>query len=520
MSSPAGSAVNKAVMSSRSPEDKGSTMQVTETLNSGLKREIKVTVPASDMEEKLLARLNDAKAKVRINGFRPGKVPIPHLRKVYGKSLMAEVVNEILSNSTRHIIADRGEKAAMQPEVTMTEDEKEAEKILAGGADFEFQLAYEVIPAIEIRDLSGIAVRRPVFDVPEEDVEEQVRRVAESARSYEVHEGQAAAGDRVTIDYVGRIGGETFEGGAGTGQPLVLGSKEFIPGFEDQLVGAKAGDQKEITVTFPENYSASHLAGKEAVFDVTVTEVAKPGPLEINDDTAKSLGLESLDRLREIVRGQIESQFGAMTRQKVKRQLLDQLDAEYSFEAPSKLVDAEFTNIWNQVNRDLEAAKRTFADEETTEEEARAEYMKLAERRVRLGLVLAEIGEKAGITVSDDEMQRAMFEQVRRFPAGQQQEVFEFYRNNQNALAALRAPLFEEKVVDHLLTQIAVTDQKVSKEELTAEDDEPEAKKPARKAASGKSEDAGSGDTDEAMADEPETAKKKAAPKKKAKADE
>ena len=346
-------------------------MQVTETLNSGLKREIKVTVPASDMEERLMARLNDAKSKVRINGFRPGKVPIPHLRKVYGKSFMAEVVNEILSSSTRNIIADRGEKAAMQPEVTMTEDEKEAEKILAGGADFEFQLAYEVIPAIEIRELGGIAVTRPVYDVPDTEVEEQVKRVAESARSYAVKEGEAGAGDRVTIDYVGRIGGEAFDGGAGTGQPLVLGSKEFIPGFEDQLIGAKAGDERKVTVTFPEDYSAAHLAGREATFDVTVTEVASPGPLDINDDTAKSLGLESIDRLREIVRGQIESQFGSMTRQKVKRQLLDQLDAEYRFEAPSKLVDAEFTNIWNQVKRDLEAADRTFADEETTEEEAR-----------------------------------------------------------------------------------------------------------------------------------------------------
>ena len=213
----------------------------------------------------------------------------------------------------------------------------------------------------------------------------------------------------------------------------MLGSKEFIPGFEDQLVGAKAGDEKQITVTFPENYSAPHLAGKEATFDVTVKEVAKPGPLEINDETAKSLGLELLDRLREIVRGQIENQFGSMTRQKVKRQLLDQLDAAYKFEAPSKLVEAEFTNIWNQVNRDLEAAGRSFADEETTEEEARAEYMKLAERRVRLGLVLAEIGEKAGVTVSDEEVQRALFETVRRFPANQQQEAFEFYRNNPNA---------------------------------------------------------------------------------------
>ncbi len=493
-------------------------MQVTETLNSGLKREIKVTVPAGDMEARLVERLSDAKNKVRINGFRPGKVPMQHLRKVYGKSFMAEVVNEILSNSTRTIISDRGEKAAMQPEVTMTEDEKEAEKILAGGADFEFQLSYEVIPAIEIKDFSKIAVTRQVFDVPEAEIDDQVKRIAESSRTYEPKTGKAAEGDRVTIDYVGKIDGTPFNGGTGNDQPLVLGSKEFIPGFEDQLVGTKAGDEKLVTVTFPENYNAPELAGKEATFDVTVKEVGKPGALEINDETAKTLGLESLERLREIVRGQIESQFGSMTRQKVKRQLLDQLDESYSFEAPSKLVEAEFENIWNQVQRDLEAAGRTFADEETTEEEARTEYLRLAERRVRLGLVLAEIGEKAGVQVSDEELQRALFEFVRRYPANQQQEVFDFYRNNANALTTLRAPLFEEKVIDHLLTQISVTDQKVSKEELMADDEddaegaaktEKKAKKaPAKKAEAKKADDAAE------AADEP---KKKAAPKKKAK---
>ncbi|MCX7304760.1 MAG: trigger factor [Hyphomicrobiales bacterium] len=488
-------------------------MQVTETLNSGLKREIKVTVPAGDMEAKLLARLHDIKDKARINGFRPGKVPLQHLRKVYGKSFMAEVVNDLLSNQARHIIADRGEKAAMQPEVTMTEDEKEAEKILAGNADFEFQLAYEVIPSFEIQAFSGIAVNRPVYDVPDSEIEDQVKRVAESTRSYEAKDGKAEQGDRVTIDYLGKIDGVAFDGGAGNGQPLVLGSKEFIPGFEDQLVGVKAGDQKQITVTFPDNYSARHLAGKEATFDVTVGEVAKPGPLEINDETAKSLGLESLDKLREIVRGQLENQFGSMTRQKVKRQLLDQLDGAYKFEAPSKLVEAEFTNIWNQVNRDLELAGRTFADEETTEEEARAEYTRLAERRVRLGLVLAEIGDKAAVQVSDEEVQRALFDTVRRFPANQQQEAFEFYRNNPNAINSVRAPIFEEKVIDHLLGQVSVTDSKVSKEELMADDEAETEAAPARKAAPKKAKKA-----DEAAAGETagEAPKKKAPAKKKA----
>ncbi|MBX3566947.1 MAG: trigger factor [Rhizobiaceae bacterium] len=484
-------------------------MQVTETLNTGLKREITVKVPAGDMESRLVARLNNARDKVRINGFRPGKVPLQHLRKMYGKSFMAEVVNEILKDTPRNIVSERGEKAAMQPEVTMTEDEKEAESILSGGADFEFKLAYEIIPAFEIKDVSGISVDRPVYDVPEDEIEEQVRRIAESTRSFHAKEGKAEDGDRVTIDYVGKMDGVAFDGGTGGDQPLVLGSKQFIPGFEDQLVGTAAGEQKQITVTFPTEYQAANLAGKEATFDVTVKSVEGPDALEITDETAKAMGLESLERLREIVRGQIESQFGSMTRQKVKRQLLDQLDSAYSFEAPSKLVDAEFSNIWAQVNRDLEQAGRSFADEETTEEEARAEYLKLAERRVRLGLVLAEIGEKAGVQVSEEELQRALFESIRRFPADQQQNVFDFYRGNPEALTSLRAPIFEEKVVDHLLGQISVTDRKVSKEELMAEDED--GATDAKSAKKAKAEAAASEEAGDAAPKKKAPAKKKAA---------
>jgi trigger factor len=492
-------------------------MQVTETLNTGLKREIKVVVPAGDMESKLMARLADAKDKVRLNGFRPGKVPVQHLRKMYGKSFMAEVVNEILNDSTRSILADRGEKAAMQPEVTMTEDEKEAEKVLSGGVDFEFSLAYEVIPPIEIKDFTGIKVTRQVYDVPESEIEEQMKRVAESARTYEPKTGKAGNDDRVTMDFVGTIDGEAFEGGSAEDQTLVLGSNQFIPGFEDQLVGVKAGDEKIVKVTFPENYGADHLAGKAAEFAVKVKEVAKPNELKLDDDLAKNLGLESLEKLHEIVKSQIESQFGALTRQKVKRELLDRLDESYKFEAPSRLVDAEFENIWRQVNAELEQSGKTFADEDTTEEEAREEYRALAERRVRLGLVLAEIGEKAEIQITDDEMQRALIEYVRGVPANQQREVFEFYRDNPNALANLRAPLFEEKVVDHMLTQIDVTDKKVSREELLADDEDDASAKPVKKAATKKKE------AKAEAADDAGEAKKKAAPKKKAaakKADE
>ncbi|TWH24419.1 MULTISPECIES: trigger factor [unclassified Aminobacter] len=491
-------------------------MQVTETLNTGLKRQIKVIVPASDLEAKLTERLFAAKDKARINGFRPGKVPIQHLRKMYGKSFMAEVVNEILNNSTRSILEERGEKAAMQPEVIMTEDEAEAEKILAGAADFEFSLEYEVLPEIEQKDLSTLKITRLVYDVPEEEVNEHVEQVANSARTYEEKKGKAEQGDKVTFDYLGKIDGEAFEGGAAEDADLVLGSNQFIPGFEDQLVGLKAGEEKVITVTFPEQYPAAHLAGKEATFDIKVKAVAKPAELELNDEVAKQLGLESLEKLREVVKGQIESQYGAVTRQKAKRQLLDALDEAYKFEAPSKLVDAEFNNIWAQVNNDLARAGRTFADEGTTEIEARNEYQRLAERRVRLGLVLADIGEKAGVQVTDEELQRALFDQIRRVPASQQQQVYEFYRSNPNALASIRAPLFEEKVVDHLLTVISVDDKKVSKDELLADDEEGEGeakeeKKPAKKAASKAkaADEAGEGE-----------AKKKAAPKKKAAKDD
>jgi len=487
-------------------------MQVTETLNSGLKRQIKVSVPAKDMEAKLMERLSDAKGKVRLNGFRAGKVPVQHLRKMYGRSFMAEVVNEIVSSSPRNILAERGEKAAMQPEITMTEDEKEAEKILNGGQDFEFSIDYEVIPAIETKDLSGIKITRQVYNVPESEIEDQVKQVAASARTYETKKGKAADGDRVTIDFVGKIDGEAFDGGSAEDANLVLGSNQFIPGFEDQVVGLKAGDEKTITVTFPTDYGAQNLAGKEATFDVTVKEVAKPGDLEINDEVAQQLGLESAEKLREVVKGQIESQFGSITRQKAKRQLLDALDEEYKFEAPSKLVEAEFNNIWTQVTRDLEQAGRSFEDEETTEDEARTEYQRLAERRVRLGLVLAEIGEKAGVQVSDDELQRALFEQIRRVPQHQQQEVYDFYRNNPSALANIRAPLFEEKVVDHLLNEVKVDDVKVTREELLADDEEEAGEKPAseKKAAPKKKAAA------KEKADDGEKAEKKAAPKKKA----
>jgi trigger factor len=465
---------------SQSRGNEGLNMQVTETLAEGLKRELKIVVPAADMTSQMNEKLAEAKGKMQIKGFRPGKVPISHLKKVYGKSIMAQLVNEMIQEKPASILAERGERSATQPEISMTEDEKEADQILNGAADFEFTMSYEVIPAFDIADLSGVKVVREVVEVPAEEVEEQVLRVAENSRSFEPKKGKAADGDKVTIDYLGKVDGEPFEGGADQDAELVIGSNRFIPGFEEQLVGLKEGDEKVITVTFPAEYQAAHLAGKEATFDIKVKAIAAPGELEINDELAKTLGLESADKLREIVRSQIEDQYGQVTRQKLKRQILDQLDEAHKFDTPSKLVDAEFESIWRQINQELSDNGKTFADEDTTEEAAREEYRALAERRVRLGLVLSKIGEEAGVEVSDEELQRSLFEQVRRFP-GQEQEIYEYFQKTPGAVASLRAPIFEEKTVDHLMTVIEVTDKTVTKDELMAEDEAEASEKPAAK---------------------------------------
>ena len=455
-------------------------MQVSETLNEGLKREFKVVVPADNMKAKLDAKLADMKSRVNLNGFRQGKVPISHLRKLYGKSAMAEIVQETVDTKAKSILSERSEKSAQQPQVKMTEDEKEADKILAGEQDFEFSIAYEILPEIKIADLKKIKIERSVVEVDDAEIKEQVERIAENARTYETKKGKAAKGDQVTFDYLGKIDGEPFEGGEDKDSKLVLGSGNFIPGFEDGVIGMKAGDSGVIKVTFPVDYGAEQLAGKDAEFDVTINEVAKPGDLEINDELAKTLGLESVEQLNNVVKDQIVSQYGGQTRQKVKRQLLDALDKAHVFELPESMVEQEFNNIWNQITGDLEKAGKSFEDEDTTEEDARKEYQTLAERRVRLGLVLSEIGEEAKIEVSEQELQQALYQHVQQYP-GQEQEVFEFFKSNPEALGNLRAPLFEEKVVDHIIEIADVSDKTVSKEELMADDDDEAAEKPKAK---------------------------------------
>ena len=446
-------------------------MQVTETLNKGLARELTITVSKKDMEAKLTARLETMKDQVQINGFRQGKVPRSHLRKMYGKQAMAEIVNEYISNKSGEVLKERNEKAAQQPKVSMTEDEKEAEEILDGKRDFEFKLAYEVLPEFEVPALDKLKIERPVVEVSDKEVDEQAMKVAENTRSWDEKKGKAAKKDRITMNYLGKVDGEAFEGGADDDAKLVLGSDTFIPGFEDQLVGKSAGDETTVKVTFPEEYGAEHLAGKKAEFDVKITLVEKPGKLELNDETAKLLGMDSIEKLREVIKEQIQSQYDSFTRAKVKRQVLDQLNKQTKMEMPTQMVEQEFENIWTQVTQELERNKKTFKDEDTTEAKARKEYKELAERRVRLGLVLATIGEKQEIQISEEELQKAIYEQMRQYP-GQEQQIMEYFQKTPDAVAGLRAPLYEEKVVDHIVSVASVKDKTVSVEELTKEEDE------------------------------------------------
>jgi len=446
-------------------------MQVTETLNEGLKRELKIVVSKDDMDAQVNEKLEEMRPQMRLNGFRQGKVPMSHLKKMYGKQAMAELVNEYVSKRTGEVLKEREERAAQQPEISMTEDEKEAEEILACKKDFEFSMSYEVIPEINAPELEKLTLKRPVAEVTDAEVDERIEQIGESARPYEEKKGKASDKDRLTMSYLGKIDGEPFEGGADNDAKLILGSGMFIPGFEEQLKGAKAGDEKTVKVTFPDEYGAAHLAGKEAEFDVTVSLVEKPGELKIDEEFATKLGMESVEKLREAVRGQMEGQYESHSKGRVKRQVLDQLDEKTKMELPEKMVEQEFNNIWEQMTGELERAGKTFKDEGTTEAKAKKEYQGLAERRVRLGLVLASIGEQADVQVSEEEMQQAVYQQVQQYP-GQEQQVLDYFRQNPDAVAGLRAPIYEDKVVDFIVDKANVSDEKVSKEELLKEDEE------------------------------------------------
>ena len=448
-------------------------MQVTETLSQGLKRAYKVVLPAKDLAARLDGQLAEMKSKARINGFRPGKVPASYLKRVYGKSVMAEVMQTAVTEANRKIVEDNNLRLAHEPKIDFPEDQAEVEKALAAEGDLAYGVTLEVLPTFEIGSFADVELERQVLKVTDDEIDEAMNRLADRHRSFTPREAgaEAQSGDQTTIDFVGKIDDVALEGGSGEDTDLVLGSNMFIPGFEDQLLGAKAGEARKVNVTFPADYGAADLAGKSAVFDVTVKAVAAPGEVEFNDEFAKGFGMESVDKLKEAVRGNLQGEYDRVSAEKLKRALLDALDKRYSFELPETLVDQEFDGIWRQVEAEQQRSGKTFADENTTEEAARAEYRGIAERRVRLGLLLAEVGDKAQIKITDDEMSAALVERVRQFP-GQEKAIWDYYRNNQEALASVRAPLFEAKVVEHIVGQSKVTEKEVSKEELMKQEED------------------------------------------------
>lgn len=435
-------------------------MQVTETLKDGLKRGYQITVTAVELEEKVTDKLKEAQPEVQMKGFRKGKVPLPLLKKQFGQQIMGEVMQETIDGAMSKHFEDSGDRPAAQPEIKMTnEDWKE-------GDDVEVALSYEALPDIPEVDLKGITLEKLVVKATDADLEEALQNLAENAKSWEdrIEGGYAEKGDRVTMDFLGKVDGEPFEGGAGEDFPLELGSGQFIPGFEEQLEGVHVGDEKTVTVSFPEDYQAAHLAGKEATFDCTIKHIDTPKATEIDDEMAKQFGAEDLEGLKSQISERLEADYAGAARQVMKRKLLDVLDERVSFDLPPSLVEAEANQIahqlWHEENPEVEG-------HDHPEIEANDEHRKLAERRVRLGLLLAELGTKNEIEVSEAEMTQAVMQQARQYP-GQERQFFEFIQQNQQMQQQLRAPIFEDKVVDYVFELAEISESEIDKDGLKA----------------------------------------------------
>jgi trigger factor len=448
-------------------------MQIVEKSGEGLSRVYGVTVPVADLNERLEARIVEITPQLNIKGFRPGKVPAAHVRRLHGKALMAEVVEQTISETTQKVLADNNLRPAAEPDL---KPEGDIAQVIEGKADLAYELAVEIMPDFEPTDLSKIALTRPVYEPTEAEVDEAVEELAKQNRTYEPRTGKsqkAKDGDQVLIDFVGRIDGEAFEGGSAADTELTLGSGQFIPGFEEQLVGAKPGDEVIVKVAFPADYQAANLAGKDAEFTTQVKEVRAPVEAKADDAMAERLGIESLEKLKELLKSNLEAQYAGASRFKLKRALLDVLDEKHDFPLPPKMVEAEFAAIWQQVQADKERGGLPPEDAEKSDDQLQVEYRKIAERRVRLGLVLAEIGRANNVQVTDQELLDAMRQEAMRY-GSQAQQIFDLFRQNAGMQAQLRAPIFEDKVVDLIVEKATVTDEKVSKDELLKEDDMPE----------------------------------------------
>ena len=443
-------------------------MDIKEIKAEGLSRTYSVTIPKEDLNAKLEAKIEEMRPQVSLKGFRPGKVPSSHIRKMFGQSIMKDVVEEALNESSQEAINSNKLRPAGQPQIDLRAN---GEDVTKGKADLEYQMTVETIPEFELADTKGMSFERLTAEVSDADVDERLKELTAGQKTYKkkAKTAKAKEGDAVLIDFVGLIDGEVFEGGSMEGHQLVLGSNSFIPGFEEQLVGVKAGEEKNVEVTFPENYQAEQYAGKDAVFEVKVHEVQGAKDAELDDALAEKFGMESLDKLREAIKESVEAEYSAQSRMKLKRKILDALDEGHKFDLPPAMVEQEFSNIWQQVKAEKGAGNLDEEDAAKSDEELEADYRKIAERRVRLGLVLAEMGQKEEIQITNDELQRAMINEARRYP-GQEQQVVEFYQKNPQALAQLRAPIYEEKVVDHIIETSEVKDKTVEKSKLFEDD--------------------------------------------------
>ena len=451
-------------------------MQIVEKSVEGLSRVYGVTVPAAVLAEKVEVRIAEITPTLNLKGFRPGKVPTGHVRRMFGKSLMSEIVEQTINETTQKVLSDNNLRPAGEPDLR---PEGDIQDVFEGRSDLAYEIALEVIPEFEPADFSEISLKRPIYEPTEDEVDAAVAELAESSKTYEPRKGKTVKskdGDQLLIDFVGRVDGEAFEGGGAEDATLTLGSGQFIPGFEEQLVGAKPGDEVLVKVTFPAEYQAAQLAGKDAEFTVQVKEVRAPKASKVDDALAERLGIENLEKLKELLRSNLQSQFAGATRFKLKRALLDILDERHDFLLPPRMVEAEFSQIWEQVQQDKTSGGLPPEDADKTDAQLEVEYRKIAERRVRLGLVLAEVGRINNVQVTEQELAEAMRAEAMRY-GPQAQQIFDFLRQNPSAQSQIRAPIFEEKVVDLIVSRAKVEDEKVSKEDLLREDDMPSAYK-------------------------------------------
>ncbi|PHI95374.1 trigger factor [Parasaccharibacter apium] len=435
-------------------------MQVKPILNEGLKRSFTVVVPAADLQGRCEARLAEVSRDVKLPGFRPGKVPASVVKQRFGESVQAEVAEKLVQESVRKLLEDEAIRPAMQPQVDVVSTGTD-------GKDLEFKIEMEVLPEITIPDVSGTKLTRYSAKVADEVVEKALREVAQRNRTFEAIEENrpAVKGDVLNVNFVGKKEGTPFEGGTADDVNVEIGGEGFIPGFAEQMEGMKPGDERVITVTFPENYQAADLAGKEVTFDIKANALKKPVDPTIDDEFAKGLGLESVEQMRKLITEQAEGEYKQLSRMRIKRELLDALAEKTNFDAPESMVDAEFAQIWSRIEEERKNGTLDEQDAAKDEDTLRADYRKIAERRVKLGLLLAEIGRKQEIQVSQEELLSAMQQEARRYP-GQEQMVFEFFTKNPQAIESLRGPILENKVVDYLIELADVTDKEVTAEEL------------------------------------------------------